>query len=151
VRLLRMSTTAWSQMEAQRAFTRAARARRRASLICRLRRGNGGCGGLAVYDERALRRRGPGVGRGVREIPLEAIGGTLEPNRAAQFDWGFRPSTRARARWERVWLAEHRGAVLPPISVVQVDRGYAIRDGHHPVSVAKARGAVSINAIVDAG
>jgi ParB-like chromosome segregation protein Spo0J len=49
-----------------------------------------------------------------------------------------------------VWLAEHQGAVLPPISVVPVDDGYAVRDGHHRVSVAKARGAVSIDAMVDA-
>jgi hypothetical protein len=86
----------------------------------------------------------------VREIPIDAISGTLEPSRAAMFDCGFRPAGRARSRWERVWLAENRGAVLPPISVVPVDDGYAVRDGHHRVSVAKARGAVSIDAMVDA-
>ena len=37
-------------------------------------------------------------------------------------------------------MAEHRGVTLPPISVVQVGDRYAIRDGHHRVSVAKARG-----------
>ena len=51
----------------------------------------------------------------------------------------------------RVWLAEHQGAVLPPISVVEVgDERYAVRDGHHRVSVARARGAISIDATVDA-
>jgi hypothetical protein len=145
-----MSTTAWSHLEAEQAFSRAARARRRASLVCRVRRGDG-CGALAVYDEAALRRPGRRSGRGVREIPLDAIGGTLEPNRAADFDGGFRPSTATRVRWQRVWMAEHRGAVLPPISVVQVGEAYAIRDGHHRVSVAKARGALTINAIIDAG
>ena len=40
--------------------------------------------------------------------------------------------------------------MLPPISVVQVGEGYAVRDGHHRVSVAKARGAISIDATVDA-
>jgi hypothetical protein len=49
-----------------------------------------------------------------------------------------------------VWLAEHHGAVLPPISVIQVGDSYAVRDGHHRVSVAKARGALSIDAAVDA-
>jgi ParB-like chromosome segregation protein Spo0J len=49
-----------------------------------------------------------------------------------------------------VWLAEHQGAALPPIAVVPVEGGYAVRDGHHRVSVAKARGAVSIDALVDA-
>jgi ParB-like chromosome segregation protein Spo0J len=40
--------------------------------------------------------------------------------------------------------------VLPPISVVRVGDRYAVRDGHHRVSVAKARGAVTIDATVDA-
>ena len=52
------------------------------------------------------------------------------------------PSKRARKRWLRVWVGEHTGAGLPPIDVVQVGDGYAIRDGHHRVSVARARGAV---------
>jgi hypothetical protein len=38
--------------------------------------------------------------------------------------------------------------VLPPISVVAVGDAYAIRDGHHRVSVARARGAVMIDAVV---
>jgi hypothetical protein len=87
---------------------------------------------------------------GIREIPLEKIGGTLEPSRAAQFDSAFRPVARsARKRWERIWLAENRGAVLPPISVVRIDDRYAVLDGHHRVSVARARGAISIDATVD--
>jgi hypothetical protein len=145
-----MSTTALSKMEAERAFARAARARRLASLVCRLRRGNGGCGRLAVYDQGTSLRPGAYAGRHVREIRLDAIAATVEPNRAEQFDRGFRPAAPTRSRWERVWLAEHRGTVLPPISVVQVGTTYAIRDGHHRVSVAKARGAQTIDAIVDA-
>ena len=89
---------------------------------------------------------------GLREIPLEAISGTLEPTRAAQFDGAFRPVTKAaRRRWERVWLAEDRGTILPPISVVPIGEGeYALIDGHHRVSVAHARGAVAIDATVSA-
>jgi ParB-like chromosome segregation protein Spo0J len=49
-----------------------------------------------------------------------------------------------------VWIAEQRGAVLPPISVVPTDGGYAVRDGHHRVSVAKARGATTIDALIEA-
>ena len=82
-------------------------------------------------------------GRRIREIPLEAICGTLEPSRATLFDRCFRPAASARRRWERLWVAEQRGAVLPPISVVAVGELYAIRDGHHRVSVARARGAVA--------
>jgi ParB-like chromosome segregation protein Spo0J len=47
-----------------------------------------------------------------------------------------------------VWLAEQRGAVLPPISVASVGDAYAIRDGHHRVSVARVRGALTITAVV---
>ena len=45
-------------------------------------------------------------------------------------------------------MAEQRGTPLPPISVVPVGDAYAIRDGHHRVSVARARGALTIDAIV---
>jgi len=43
-----------------------------------------------------------------------------------------------------VWLAEDRPTVLPPISAIEVGDTYAIRDGHHRVSVAKSRGALTI-------
>jgi hypothetical protein len=140
-----MST--WTQLEAEKAFKQASRARRRAAIASRLRRGAQLCG-LAVFDE--TRQSGPRSGRGVREIPLDAIKGTTEPNRAAQFDQEFRPTKLTRSRWQSVWLAFHRGATLPPISVVQFGDAYAIRDGHHRVSVAKALGAPSIRAVVAA-
>ena len=145
-----MFMTGSSAIDAERAFTRAARGRRRAALARRLRRGPADGARLSVYGDRQVRRPHAGGRPGVREIPLDAISGTLEPSRAAIFDGCFRPAGRARRRWESVWLAEHQGAVLPPISVVAVGDGYAVRDGHHRVSVAKARGAVSIDATVDA-
>jgi hypothetical protein len=37
----------------------------------------------------------------------------------------------------------------PPISVVQAGDAYAVRDGHHRVSVAVARGAVTIDAAIE--
>ncbi|MGZ4279882.1 MAG: hypothetical protein ACXVFT_23875 [Solirubrobacteraceae bacterium] len=141
--------TGSSAIDAERAFTRAARGRRRAALARRLRRAPAD-GQLCVYGEPRFPRPRAGGRQGVREIPIAAIRGTLEPSRAAMFDGSFRPAGRARRRWERVWLAEHQGAVLPPISVVQVGDVYAVRDGHHRVSVARARGAVSIDATVDA-
>ena len=45
-------------------------------------------------------------------------------------------------------MAKHRESLLPPIAVVRIGDAYAIRDGHHRVSVARARGAVTIDAIV---
>jgi hypothetical protein len=142
--------SSWGQMEAEKAFSSATRARRRASLARRLRGWGGACGRLAVHDETTLRTASAAHGVGLREIPLEAISGTLEPNRAAQFDREFRPTAPTRSRWQSVWLAAQRGALLPPISVVPFGDAYAIRDGHHRVSVARARGALTIDAIVAA-
>jgi hypothetical protein len=137
----------WSHMEADRAFSRAARSRRRASVTARLLRRCLECARLVVLNERALARSNARA-TGVRAIPIEAIIATVEPGRAREFDSEFRPVPRMRSRWTRVWVAEHTGPGLPPISVVQVGDGYAIRDGHHRVSVARARGAVTIDAIV---
>jgi hypothetical protein len=144
-----MLMTGSTVMDAERAFSRAARGRRRAALARRLRRAPADVGRLCVYGEPQVPRGAAGL-RGIRAIPIAAISGTLEPSRAAMFDRCFRPAARARARWERVWLAEQHGAVMPPISVVEVGGTYAVRDGHHRVSVAKARGALSIDATVDA-
>jgi hypothetical protein len=141
-----MLLTGSPQIDAERAFAREMRARRRAALLRRLKRG---CSGrLPVYDE--TKRRASGIPARV-ELPIEAIAGTVEPSRAQLFDGAFRPSKLARSRWERVWMAEHGGATLPPISVVRVRDGYAVRDGHHRVSVARARGALTIDAAVEAG
>ena len=141
-----MLLTGSPQMDAERAFTREMRARRRDSLVRRLGRGRGGR--LPVYDEGA--RRSAGIPARL-EIPLDKIAGTVEPSRAELFDGAFRPGKLARSRWERLWMAEHRGTVLPPISVIRVRDGYAVRDGHHRVSVARARGALTIDAAVEAG
>jgi hypothetical protein len=139
-----MLMTGSDSIDAERAFTRSARARRRAAVLRRLHRHTAGEARLAVYDE--PRTRGDGLERGIREIPLCAIRGTLEPSRANMFDGAFRPTAAARARWQRVWLAEHRGQTLPPIAVTRVGDAYAVRDGHHRVSVARARGALTIDA-----
>ena len=136
---------AWAHMEGERAFGQAIRARRRASLARRAFRRCADCARLIVHDERTLPRRNGGK---VREIPLDAITGTFEAGRALDFDNEFRPSKRARKRWLRVWVGEHTDAGLPPIDVVQVGDGFAVRDGHHRVSVARARGAVTIDAVV---
>ena len=102
-----------------------------------------------MSEGQAIRSAPPQVRRSISEIPLSAIRSTLEPSKAALFDCAFRPAALARSRWERIWLAEQRGAPLPPIAVVAVGDSYAIRDGHHRVSVALARGAVAIDATVD--
>jgi hypothetical protein len=133
-------------IDAERAFARASRARHRATLVARLMRRSDNLR-LAVLASTCVRAatRVPAV----REIPITAISGTVEPARAMLFDGHFRPTRAARARWQRVWLAEHRGLPLPPIDVVRVCDTYAVRDGHHRVSVALARGALTIDAVVE--
>jgi hypothetical protein len=143
-----MIPTGNTQMDAQRAFDRASRAARRHTLVTRLRRGCLECARLGVLDARTRR---PNPAAAVREIPLEKITATVEPSRARQFDAWFRPAQkRMRGRWERLWIAEQRGEILPPIAVVQMGCGYAVLDGHHRVSVARARGATTIDAVVTA-
>src|SRR3954447_15454923 len=137
----------WAAAAAERAFGKAVRSRRRASVARRVLRRCVDCGRLRVVEGAPARRSG--AGHGARDIPVHAIVGSLEPNRAAQFDSEFRPASTARTRWLSVWLAEPRGTVLPPISVVPIgDDAYALRDGHHRVSVARARGALTISATV---
>jgi hypothetical protein len=145
-----MLMTGSGPIDAERAFSRAVRARRRAALARRLRRAPADDAQLAIYDERRLQGSSHEIAQGIREVPLDAISGTVEPSRAALFDRRFRPASAARGRWERVWLAEQRGAVLPPIALVPAGDGYVVRDGHHRVSVARARGACTIDATVGA-
>jgi hypothetical protein len=136
---------AWSHMEGEKRFGQAVSRRRRASLARVLLRRCAECAQLLVHDKPAATRSGGGR---VREIPLDAITGTLEPGRAREFDSEFRPTARMKHRWLRVWVAEQTGPGLGPIEVVQFGNEYAIRDGHHRVSVARARGAATIDAIV---
>jgi len=140
-----MLSTGNPRTDAEQAFRRATRARRRAALLGTLRRSPAPV--LDVVEDRDVLHKRTRVPRGVREIPLTDITATLEPARAPQFDREFRPAGVARPRWERVWMAEHLGRPLPPISVVRYGDRYAVRDGHHRVSVARARGAATIDAV----
>jgi len=135
-----MFKTGGALIDAESAFIRA----RRGARLRRLRRARVQ---LPVYTN----VHPVPAAAGVREISLDEIRGTLEPSRANQFDGCFAPvRASARQRWERVWIAEEKGVRLPPISVVRVSDGYAVRDGHHRVSVARARGAVAIDATLGA-
>ena len=145
-----MVATGSPSIDAERAFTRAVGRRRRAALARRLGLAPATGSRLPVFNERELigAPRHDAAFR-TREIPLEAITGTLEPSRASMFDGDFRPARAAGSRWQRVWLAEQQGHPLPPISVLPAGDGYVLRDGHHRVSVARARGALTIDATVD--
>jgi hypothetical protein len=84
---------------------------------------------------------------GVKTIKLNAIVGTVDSR--GDFDRRFRPtSARVRERWERLALAQRRGASMPPIDVYRVGEMYFVRDGHHRVSIALASGQTTIDANV---
>ena len=60
--------------------------------------------------------------RGLQTIPVHTIIGTVDPQRG--FDRHFRPTTnRVRSRWQRLALAQRRGAPIPPIDVYRVGDG----------------------------
>jgi hypothetical protein len=86
--------------------------------------------------------------RGVEPIPLHSIVGTVDPHKAEAFDAEFRPPHYSRGRWSQMLHAVDQGATLPPISVYRRGDEYFVSDGHHRVSVARARGAEDIDAEV---
>jgi hypothetical protein len=96
-------------------------------------------GSLALAQRREL---------GVQTIDVESIVGTVESNKADAFDSRFRPPRWSRLRWTHIWQAAERGTELPPISVYRLADRHFVRDGHHRVSVARARAAAGIEADV---
>jgi hypothetical protein len=84
---------------------------------------------------------------GEQTVPLDSIVGTVD--RSREFDRAFRPtSPRVRERWQRINLAQRKGAALPPIDVYRIGDMHFVKDGHHRVSVARALGHRDINAYV---
>lgn len=123
-------------------------ARNRALLGAVLARITGSERRLLSFDDvrRELRLAG-GVERGVREIPLDAIVGSV--GRYADFSRDFLPLRESdRGRWAAVKAAVDSLAGLPPIEVYQIGEAYFVRDGNHRVSVARRLGAPTIQAYV---
>ncbi len=128
-------------IDAQTAFAREQRRRRRERTVRRLlRRPNHE---LPSLGEASVRRSA-----GLQAIPLESIVGTAEAAKARSFDGRFRPPSSSRRRWEGIWMAGRRGSALPPISVYRLDGRHFVRDGHHRVSVAHSLGMAAIDAEV---
>jgi hypothetical protein len=85
---------------------------------------------------------------GRRTVSLDQIQGSS--NRVDDFDNHFFPlRSHLKQRWARVAVAYELGLMLPPVKLTQVGEVYYIEDGHHRVSVAKARGQLEIEAEVD--
>jgi hypothetical protein len=135
-------------IDAQTAFSRELRRRRRDRVAGWLTRRRGECAGLAPLD-RALGHAPPAGRRlGLSAIPLDSIVGTAETAKTRSFDRRFRPTSSSRGRWERLWMASRRGTPLPPISVYRLGVQHFVHDGHHRVSVARSLGMTAIDAEV---
>lgn len=84
---------------------------------------------------------------GIQTIPLHQIRGS--EGRTRDFDTAFRPlQTHNQDRWIGLATAWQKGVTLPPVELVQVGNIYYVRDGHHRISVARARGQAAIEARV---
>ncbi len=92
-------------------------------------------------------KAGRSAERGLQEIPLEAIVGSV--GRYADFTRSFLPRSESDAeRWAEVKAAIIEKGKIPPITVFQVDQAYFVLDGNHRVSIARQRGDIHIPAYV---
>jgi hypothetical protein len=143
-----VADTGLPQQDAQDDFNRTRRRRALARLSARLRREPSDVNVILPFEEvvAALGRRGE-KRLGLKTIDIDSIVGTVD--RGREFDRQFRPTSgRVRSRWERVALAQRRGTGMPPIDVYRIGDLHFVRDGHHRVSVARARGDSVIEAWV---
>jgi hypothetical protein len=135
-------------IDAQTAFARQRRRRRVERTVSRLlgRR----CAQRLMSLDEVLGSSPPALRRvtGLEAISLGSVVGTAEPSKARVFDSHFRVPESSRRRWEGLWLANRRGAPVPPISVYRVGDRHYVDDGHHRVSVANALGMAAIDAEV---
>ncbi|NDJ84410.1 MAG: ParB N-terminal domain-containing protein [Chloroflexi bacterium] len=85
--------------------------------------------------------------RGHQQVPLEAIGGSL--NRTATFDHRFRPTPKCdHLRLARITSALIAGVEFAPVELVLVQGLYYVVDGHHRVAAARALKRATIAAVV---
>ena len=123
-------------------------ARRRAALEEIIARLTGKSAELLSYDDVSQKLRATGsTPRGVREIPLDAIVGSV--GRYSDFTRSFLPRQDSdQGRWAGVESAAPDPASLPAIEVYQVGEAYFVLDGNHRVSVARQKGMKYISAYV---
>jgi nucleotide-binding universal stress UspA family protein len=103
---------------------------------------------LLPFDEvRKLLRTQGRQERGIKEIPLEAIIGSV--SRYEDFTRDFLPlGNVSPQRWANIEILVNGVAGLPPIEVYKLGEAYFVIDGNHRVSVARKYGASTIQAIV---
>jgi len=140
--------TGFPRTDAQVDFGRARRQRALSRLAKRLRRSPDDVDLILPFEEvvEALGRKGE-KSVGLQVIDVDSIVGTVD--RGREFDRSFRPTSgRVRQRWEQIAEAQRRGKSMPPIDVYRVGELHFVKDGHHRVSVARARGHDKIDAYV---
>ena len=124
------------------------RARRSAAMQQMMARLTGESADLLAYDDvcQAV-KSSDGIKQGVREIPLDAIVGSV--GRYQDFTRAFWPKNDSdEERWVRVKTAVHDMVGMPPIDVYKVGEVYFVIDGNHRVSIARQLGSDSITARV---
>lgn len=90
-----------------------------------------------------------GAYTGVQAVAINQIVGS--ENRLRDFDCDFLPLTdHLEERWVGVAVAYLTGKTLPPVELIKVGNAYYVRDGHHRISVARAFGQQTIDAVVTA-
>lgn len=124
------------------------RARRTAAMQQMMARLTGKSADLLAYDDVCQYvKSSDGVKQGVREIPLDAIVGSV--GRYQDFTRTFWPKNDSdEERWVRVKTAVHDMVGMPPIDVYKVGDVYFVIDGNHRVSIARQLGSDSITARV---
>ncbi len=123
-------------------------ARREAALQDVVARLKGKKSDLLSFEEvREKLKSGSKIRRGVRDIPLDAIIGSV--GRHTDFTRKFLPRHDSDAeRWAKVKMLMYHEGGLPPIEVYQIGEAYFVLDGNHRVSVAKHMGEKTIPAHV---
>ena len=84
---------------------------------------------------------------GIKSVPLDSIVGSQ--GRYRNFTRHFLPlEENLRTRWKQIETAVTSGKDLPPVELYKVCNAYFVKDGHHRISVAKAKNRYSIEAKV---
>ncbi|GAA4426923.1 chromosome partitioning protein ParB [Actinokineospora soli] len=140
--------TGFPQADAENDFLRMRRRQVLARLGQWLRREPDDVNIMLPFDEVVAALGRTGERRlGLQLIDVDSVVGSVD--RTRDFDRRFRPTSgRARARWERLALAQRRGEAIPPIEVYRVGDLHFVIDGHHRVSVAHAMNLRTIDAYV---
>ena len=139
----------FSELNYQVAIRDFQRARKEAAMQQILARIQGKSSDLLCYDEvrRHLRATGKPIERGLQEIPLDKIVGSV--GRYQDFTRSFLPKNDSdQERWARVKTAITDMKGMPPIEVYQVGDAYFVKDGNHRVSIARQLGTKTISAYV---